>query len=174
MGYFFLDALKTEKLYIEAAKVISTELKIARRNNLEFKKNYTQKSYDIKYNERVLISYLEKIEGRKTWLVILLQVILFLSFIQLSYCIYVAFIEKHMNSNQVTLLALAFLVSLMISLYLLWEQNQYKRNKQVAFKLFLEVRDYNFKSIQEEIDRIHNPKKAYPKDSPMDMLFGED
>ncbi|NAS08125.1 hypothetical protein [Acinetobacter haemolyticus] len=172
MSYIFLWSMKTEKYYEKAGRYITSELN--KINDLKLHYNEIHKIHDIDSHEQNLKYYLDKLENRSDWIRGVLILILFVTLMQLVVVIYVAFDQKYLNSSQVSLLATSFILFISNSFYLLWEYRNFQKNKYEALKLFLMVRQHNFKKISDEQEAKLNPKRKYEKNSPMDYIIGND
>lgn len=172
MDYIFLDALKTEKFYKKSSHYLSYELVKIRDMKLIY--NDIHKAYDIDLYEKKLISILDKLEGRKTWIRILLSIISFFAVLQFFSVIYVAFIQNYLNSDQVNLMVLSAIISTVSISALVFEHQKFKKNKYEALKLFLIVKNHNHLAIIKEREAALNPRMSYKKGSPMDYIFGSD
>ncbi|MBI1450406.1 hypothetical protein IL972_00440 [Acinetobacter sp. FL51] len=172
MSYIFLWAIKTEKYYEKAGRYIALELN--KINDLKLHYNEIHKVHDIDCHERSLTYYLDKLESRSDWVRGILIFISLITLMQFIVVIYAAFDQKYLSSSQTNLLVTSFIIFLSSSFYLLWEYKNFQKNKYEALKLFLMVRQHNFKKIRDEHEAKLHPKRKYEKGSPMDYLFGDD
>lgn len=172
MSYTFLDAMKVDKFYAKSTRYISSELEKIKYLHLKY--DDFQRVYDIKSKEKDLTYYLNALEKRPTGLRLVLTFLLGISFLQLSSVLYVAFDQSYLNSRQVTILVISFLLVLISLGILIFEYKKFQNNKFRALKLFLIVKHHNYQAIIEERSSKLNPRPKYKKDSPMDYIFGED
>lgn len=163
--------MRTEKYYEKAGRYITSELN--KIDNLKLHYNEIHKVQDIGIHERELKHYLDKLEGRSDWIRGFLILLSLVALMQLVVVIYTAFDQKYLNTSQANLLAISFIIFTSSSFYLLWEYKNFQRNKHEALKLFLVVRQHNFKKIRDEHEAKLNPKRNYEKGSVMDFMFGE-
>lgn len=172
MSYIFLWAMRTEKYHKRASRYITSELN--KINDLKLHYNEIHKINDIDFYERNLKYYLDKLENRSDWIRGVLILISLVTLMQFVVVVYAAFDQKYLNSSQTNLLATSFMIFISSSFYLLWEYKSFQKNKYEALKLFLMVRQHNFKKIRDEHEAKLNPKRKYEKGSVMDFMFGED
>lgn len=172
MSFIFLWAMRTERYYKKASRYITSELN--KIDNLKLHYNEIHKVHDIDTCERELTYYLDKLENRSDWIRGLLILISLVTLMQFVVVIYAAFDQKYLNSSQANLLVTSFIIFISSSFYLLWEYKNFQRNKYEALKLFLMVRQHNFKKIRDEHEAKLNPKREYEKGSVFDFMFGED
>lgn len=172
MSYIFLDAMRVDRFYEKSTRYLSIELK--RIKDLNLKYDDFQKTYDIECHEKKLKNYLDTLEKRPTWLRVFLAVVLFISFMQLSSAVYVAFDQGYLNSRQVNILSFSFLLVIFSLAVLILEYKKFQSNKFNALKLLLIVKHHNHQAILEERSEKLNPKIKRQDGSAMDYLFGED
>ena len=172
MSYIFLWAMKTEKYYGRAGRYITSELN--KINDLKLNYNEIHKVHDIDFYERNLKYHLDKLESRSDWVRGILIFISLITLMQFIVVIYAAFDQNYLNSSQTNLLVSSFIIFLSSSCYLLWEYSNFQKNKYEALKLFLMVRQHNFKKIRDEHEAKLYPEQKYEKGSSMDHLFGDD
>lgn len=172
MDYVFLDSIKVDRYYEKCIRYLSSELK--KINDLGLKYSNHNEIKDIEFQEKNLVLYLDILEKRPTWLRVIFSLVLFGSFMQLSSGIYVAFDQGYLNSRQVNIITISFLLTIASFAYLFYEYRKFQENKLKALKVFLIVRHHNYQKIIDEREAKLNPRPKYKKGSPMDYLFGED
>lgn len=172
MDYIFFNALRTDKIYRKSNQYLLPKLNEI--NDLQLIYEEKHKITDISFKEKQLIYFLDKLEDRKTWLRVLLYLISFLSTIQFVSVIYVAFIQTYLNSDQVNLLVMSAIISILSIGALFLEHRKFQKNKYEALKLFLIVKNHNYLEIIKEREAVLNPRVSYEKGTPMDYIFGSD
>ena len=172
MDYIFLNTLKVDKPYLKASRYIIGELDKLDKFQLEYIEKHKASNLELK--ENLLRLYLQKLENRLDVPRAILGLILFISFIQLSVCVYFAFTWGGLNSHQANVITISFLLVIISSLLLAIEFKRFKENINEALRLFLIIRHHNSQKIIDERNKKIDFKVAYKKGSPMDILFGGD